>query len=370
MNILLDASAAVHQRAGIGRYTQELITALLEVAPQHTYRIFYNRAAEAGPQAPLNMLPATTIPTGDKPWRLRVLLAHWLRKPQNRLLPADLFHATDNVLPFLTHTPSVFTLYDLGHQLFPQTQSSPNRLYLRLMLGCFLRHARRVIAISESTRRDAMRLYGLPAEKIVVIPLGVNSRFQPAQPAEILAIRTRYNLPEKFLLAVGTIEPRKNLAALLPVLQMDKRLRLVIAGKRGWLADEFFHQLDASGCHDRVMLLGRTPDEDLPALYSAARAFAFPSLYEGFGLPVLEAMACGTPVVCANTSSLPEVAGDAAILAAPNDPRAWQAAITRLWDDDNLHTDLSARGLQHAARFTWQQCAQQTVLIYESANQV
>jgi glycosyltransferase involved in cell wall biosynthesis len=364
MNILFDASAAVHQRAGIGRYTQELITALLEIAPQHTYRILYNRSAEATPQAPLGTLQRVAIASGDKPWRLRVLLAHLLRRPQDRLLPADLFHATDNLLPYL-RTPAVFTLFDLTHHFFPQTQASLNRHYLQFMLPRFLKAARAVIAISESTRQDAIQLYGLPSEKIHAIPLGVNAHFRPANPGEMNAIRQKYALPERFLLTVGTIEPRKNLAALLPVIQMDDRLHWVIAGKRGWLADDFFRQLEASGCQERVTLLGRTPDADLPALISAARLFAFPSLYEGFGLPVLEAMACGTPVVCSNTSSLPEVVGDAGMLVSAHEPRALHAAITRLWDDDERHADWRARGLKQAAHFSWQRTAQQTLAVYE-----
>jgi glycosyltransferase involved in cell wall biosynthesis len=366
MNILLDASAAVHQRAGIGRYTQELLTALLELAPEHTWRIFYNRAADANPHPPLNRLPGVTIATGDKPWRLRVLLAHLLRRPQDARLPADLFHATDNLLPYL-RAPAVFTLFDLTHHFFPHTQASLNRWYLTLMLPRFLKTARAVIAISEQTRQDAMRLYGLPGEKITAIPLGVNTCFRPINAADIVATREKYTLPEKFILAVGTIEPRKNLAALLPMLQMDERLHLVIAGKRGWLAEDFLRQLEASGCQGRVTWLGRTPEADLPALYSAARLFAFPSLYEGFGLPVLEAMACGTPVVCANTSSLPEVAGEAALLTPTHEPRTLHAAISRLWDDDAFHAEHRASGLAHAARFTWQRTAQETLRVYQGA---
>ncbi|MFZ6027463.1 MAG: glycosyltransferase family 4 protein [Chloroflexota bacterium] len=375
VKITLDASAAVHQRAGIGRYTQELLTQLLELSPQHRYAVFYNRAGDARLQAPIDRLERCVIPTGDKPWRLRVLLAHWLRRPQEHIFPAaDLFHATDNLLPYFGRMPAVFTLYDLVHRFFPQTQTSLNRLYLTLMLPHFLRQARAIIAISENTRAEAIRLYRLQPGQIVSIPLGVNPRFRPGEPAAVAAVRAKYQLPAKFLLAVGTIEPRKNLTVLLHALAENSALSLVIAGRRGWLADGFFQRLDASGLSRRVALLGHTPDEDLPALYSAARAFVFPSLYEGFGLPVLEAMACGTPVVCSDTPSLLEVAGaapanaaaPAAVMARPDDPPAFRQAIERLWDDDITWSAYRARGLAHASPFTWERTARRTLEVYEA----
>lgn len=353
---------------------------MLNLAPRHDYNIFYNRAEEVFPQAPLNRLRHITIPTGDKPWRLSVMLAHILRRPQDCIFPStDLFHATDNLLPYFTHTPGLFTLFDLTHHFFPQTQSRLNHIYLTLMLHRFLKAAHTIIAISENTRREAIHLYNIHPDKIVSIPLGVNPNFRLINSEKLSAIRKKYRLPKKFLLAVGTIEPRKNLTILLQALAENKELSLVIAGKRGWLADTFFRQLQTLGCESRVTLLGYTDEEDLPALYNAASLFVFPSLYEGFGLPVLEAMACGTPVVCADSPSLLEVAGvsstgssePAAILARSNNPQAFQQAITRLWNNDALCAELRDRGLKHAARFTWERTALKTLDIYKqfSSNQ-
>jgi len=383
MQIVIDASAAVHARAGVGRYAQELITALLEAAPEHAYRILFNRPADANPQPPLDSLPQTRVELGDKPWRLRVLLAHLLRRSQDRLLsvdtgqgkvtrqtgdagpPGTVLHAADHLLPWVS-VPTVFTLFDLTHHLYPKTQATLNRWYLKLTLGRFLHRAQAVIAISEATRASAIQHYHLPPEKVYAIPLGVHPRFQPASQMDMVAIRNKYRLPEAFLLAVGTIEPRKNLGVLLEALRQDPALSLVLAGRRGWLSEPFFKQLETSGCQSRVHLLGYTPEDDLPALYSAARLFVFPSLYEGFGLPVLEAMACGAPVICSNTSSLPEVAGEAALLVNPTDAHSVQSAITRAWRDETLRADLRRRGERQAARFTWQSTARQTLAVYRS----
>ena len=364
MKIVLDCSAAAHQRAGIGRYAQELAGALRKIAPQQALIAFYNRAEDALLPPPLEDLPRIALPDGDKPWRLRVLLAHWLRRSQDALLPPDsLFHAADHLLPRLAAIPSVFTLYDLTHHFYPETQARLNRLYLKLMLPRFLQQAQEVIAISESTRRAAIDLYHLPPDRIQTIPLGVSSHFRPVDPA---AVRAKYHLPERFMLYVGTIEPRKNLTTLLEALpSATPPAPLVIAGKRGWLAERFFAQLKARGRQEQVLLPGYIPDADLPGLYSAARLFVFPSLYEGFGLPVLEAMACGTPVVCSNTSSLPEVAAEAALLVNPRDARALRLALERLWQDDVLHAELGAAGLARAAGFSWERTAQATLAVYE-----
>jgi len=370
MNICLDLSAAVHHRAGIGRYTQELLTALLSLDPTVAYSVFYNRAADARPDPPADHLPALTVPWGDKPWRLRVLLSHLLRRPQDSLLPGiDLFHATDHLLPNLGRVPGIFTLYDVTY-LLTDTHATLNRAFLTLMMPRFLQHARGVIAISESTRRDMLRHYRVDERKVHVIYGGVAPRFQPATQDDIAQVRQKHGLPERFILAVGTIEPRKNLVGLLEayrsLLDRGSNVGLVIAGRTGWRSESFFERLAALRVAERVTLLGPFPDAELPALYSAADVLAFPSLYEGFGLPVLEAMACGTPVVASNTSAIPEVAGEAGILVPPHDVVALAGALERVLADAALRADLRARGLAQAARFTWQRSAEATLALYRS----
>jgi glycosyltransferase involved in cell wall biosynthesis len=201
-----------------------------------------------------------------------------------------------------------------------------------------------------------------------VIYEAAHPRFQPFTRSSNHPIIKKYNLPENFILTVGTIEPRKNLTTLFEVLSQleDRALPLVVIGKQGWLFDETYRKLRDLGLTERVKFLGYVPDEDLPMLYSAATAFAFPSVYEGFGLPPLEAMACGAPVISSNASSLPEVVGEGGLLVSPMDVRAWREAIERVLSDEMLRRDLSLRGLTQAAKFSWKISAAQTREVYRS----
>jgi glycosyltransferase involved in cell wall biosynthesis len=346
-----------------------LFLALAAADGQNEYVVFYNNPAAARVDPTLERFPQITTPLSYKPWRLSAFLAHFARLSQDRLFPGvDLFHATDHLLPYFRRIKSVFTLHELIFLFYPEAHKPLNRWFLTLMMPRFLRAADAVIAASECTKRDAIRFYGIPEEKITVIYEGVNPRFRPADPEAIAAVRARYSLPERFILYVGTIEPRKNLTALLEAYAIiqarNTQHAILFVGKRGWLYEGFFRRLRELGLEDRVIFTGYVPDEDLPAIYSAADLFVFPSLYEGFGLPVLEAMACGTPVVCSNTSSLPEVAGDAAILVDPTDVRALAAAMERALTDEHLRAEIRARGLGRAGHFTWEKAARGTLEVY------
>lgn len=374
-SITIDYTPAIQQHAGIGRYADELVRALVALNTGDDWRLFY-----VDPQAhpltpPLDALPRTVRRMSNKPWRLRVLLATYLRWSQDRTVgdrtigTTEIFHATDHLLPRLSHTRSVFTLHDLTALTFPAAHTQLNRRFLQLMLPHFLRDADRIIADSVATQRDALHLYGLPPDRVRVVHLGVDPRFQPAMRAAQDQVRERFQVPDRFILSVGTLEPRKNLITLLEAYHAlrgaGSEVSLVIAGGRGWHSEPFFERLRVLGLENTVHLLGRVPDESLPALYTLAEVFAFPSLYEGFGLPVLEAMACGAPVICSNASSLPEVAGEAALQIAPTDVRAWTEALARLTSDAALCARLRQRGLQQAALFTWENTARQTYAIYQ-----
>jgi len=370
MKICIDVSAAVHRRAGLGRYTHELVRALVAQG-EHEYVAFYHQRGQARLDPPIDSLPQLTTRLSVKPWRLTAMLAHFSNAPQDRLFrDVDVFHATEHLLPRLHRIRSVFTLHDLIFRFDPGSHLPLNRIYLNTMMPRFLRAADAIIAVSECSQRDAMRLYGTPAEKFRVIPEGVDARFKPlADSVRLNQVRDKYRLPERFVLFVGTIEPRKNLTTLFEAMaaRRERGLEpwpLVIAGKQGWLYEPILQRIADLGLQDAVHLTGFFPDDDLPALYSAATLLAMPSRYEGFGLPVLEAMACGVPVVSSSTSSLPEVAGDAALLVPPDDVSGWADAITRVWNDASLRGQLRERGRAQAARFTWENAAQQTSEVY------
>jgi glycosyltransferase involved in cell wall biosynthesis len=368
MTIYFDISAAVHRRAGLGRYAESLARALLPLLGDEL-AFFYNREDGIEPLAGLEGVPAATVNLGYKPWRMLVWLAQVGRIGFDSRVPgATLFHATEHLLLPLRRTPTVLTVHDLIFRRYPAHHKRLNRWFLNATMPLFCRRAGHIIAVSEQSKRDVIEAYGIPPDKITVIYEAADTRFCP-QPAEIVAaVRARYGLPDRYLLFVGTIEPRKNLGR---VLAAFERLHaegltdaLVIVGKRGWLYGDFFARLGQSPAKLAVIFPGFIPDADLPAVYAGSQALAFPSEFEGFGLPVLEAMACGTPVVCSNTSSLPEVAGDAALLVDPLDVDALTDALRRVLSDPALATELRDRGLAQAARFSWARAAQETLAVY------
>ncbi len=371
MKICVDISPAVQGHAGIGRYAQELLATLTQVDKANEYVAFYNGSAKAPVPPSLAGLARRRVMLPNKLWRAEVGLSHGLHWPEDRLLrEVHLFHATDNLLPYFAHIKSVFTLHDLAFHYYPETLSTANRRYLAMMMPRFLRAADRVIAVSLSTKRDVMQVYGLDESRVTVVYEGVQPYFRPAPSGARAALAQKHNLPARFILGLGTIEPRKNLSTLLQAYRALKSrglgLKLVLVGKVGWLADATLQQVRVLGLEGEVILAGFIPDEDLPALYSSSALLAYPSLYEGFGLPVLEALACGTPVVCSNASSLPEVAGDAALLVDPLDVSAWVQALSRVLADEDLREEMRMKGLAQATRFSWERAARETLGIYAS----
>ena len=245
MRVCIDVSAAVHRRAGLGRYAQELTRALVAQG-EHDYVAFYHQRGQAHLDPPIDTLPQLTTRLSVKPWRLWAMLAHFSGVTQDhKFRGVDLFHATEHLLPRLRRIRTVFTLHDLIFRFDPASHLPLNRIYLNLMMPRFLRAADAVIAVSECSKRDAVRLYGIPAEKIHVIPEGVDARFKPSHPERVEHVRSTYHLPERFVLCVGTIEPRKNLPILFEALASRREQGLeiwplVIAGKPGWLYEPIF----------------------------------------------------------------------------------------------------------------------------------
>jgi glycosyltransferase involved in cell wall biosynthesis len=376
MRVCLDVSAAAQARGGIGRYSARLAESLLEL-PGVELSLLYNAPRAPRLDAALARLPAHRLRLGTKPWRAGIAAATLLGLALDRWVAgADVFHATDHLLPPLRRVPTVFTVHDLAFLTHPATHLPSNRAFLRLMMPRFVRAATVVIADSEATRRDLLRYYRVAPHKVRAVPLGVEPAFRPAdaQAARAL-VAERYALAVPYLLFVGTLEPRKNLRGLLDAFrQLISRHTgegdvpaLAIAGARGWWYRDLYRAARELGLGERVRFLGRVSDADLPALYSAAAAFVYPSLYEGFGLPPLEALACGTPVVCSDRSSLPEVVGDAGLLVDPTRPGALAAALERILHDAALRQELRGRGLERAARYTWARTAAATAQVYEQA---
>jgi glycosyltransferase involved in cell wall biosynthesis len=371
MQVTIDVSPTAQQHAGLGRYAGEIARALAD----HTsleVRLFYNKQGDARLPDYLQDLPHRSVNVGNKPWRMGVLLSNLIRRPMDNTFGAvDIFHATNHLLGHFGQARTVFTLHDLIFLHYPEYHLPYNRWYLTFAMPRFLRAADVIITPSECSRQDAINFYGLSPDKIKVIYEAAAPHFKPADRTETLArVRHQYNLPDQFILHVGTIEPRKNLSRLLEAFQTVGQefpdLKLVLVGKKGWLYDEFFQTLNQFGLAERVIFPGFVKEGDLPAFYQLAQVFIYPSLYEGFGLPPLEAMACGAPVICSNSSSLPEVVGNAGLLIAPTNTAEMTQSLRRLLADAELRAGLRARSLARAGQFSWQKAAGQLEAVYRS----
>mgnify|MGYP000869658327 CR=1 FL=1 len=370
MTIYVDVSAAAHSRAGLGRYAGTLAQALDQRYPGRI-ALFYNRGGDAQAPPGLAHLPQRTVRARYKPWRMAVWLGQLAGLSFRRLVPdATLYHATEHLLMPLPGCPTVLTVHDLIYRLFPQHHKRLNYWYLNAAMPLFVRRAGAIITISEATKRDVIRHYRVPADKIHVIYEAAAPGFAPSTPEAVSRARARYGLPERYLLSVGTIEPRKNLPRVLQALEQVRargvEVGWVIVGSKGWLYEGFLAQLEGSPARAAVRLPGYVPDADLPAVYGGAEALVMASVYEGFGLPILEAMACGTPVVSSNASSLPELGGDAARYFDPCRADELAEAIAAVAQDRALRDEMSHRGLAQAARFSWATAAEQTMALYAS----
>jgi glycosyltransferase involved in cell wall biosynthesis len=363
---MLDITPAIHGAAGIARYSRELTLALAALPHALDLSLFEVCPRETRLPTPLASLPCVRRNQTARRWRTDVLV-DWLlgRSADSLISHADVFHATDHVLPRLRRTRTVFTVYDLSHLHHPSAHLLLHRSYLQLMLPRFLAAADRIIAISRFTARDVIARMRVPEDRIRVIPLGVSARFRSQPPEEVERVRARYGLPERYILSLATIEPRKNLPLLIEAF-LESNLpgvSLVLAGGEGWLAERALGAR-AREAEGRIALTGFIDESDLPALYSGALLFAFPSLFEGFGLPVLEAMSCGAPVLASNASSLPEVVGDAGILLPPGNVQAWVEALKELACRADRRAELREAGIARAAGFTWDRVARDTLEVY------
>jgi len=348
---------SVGERTGTETYCYHLLTALARLGIDDDIRVYLNAAVPPSDLPPIGTPICIPFP---RLWtHLRLSLEMQLRPPAVLFVPS-------HVVP-LRHPRSVVTIHDVGYLHHPDTHPANTRRLLDLTTRWSTQVARQVIAISEATKRDLIAHYRVPESRIRVVPHGVAQSLRCPDPQVIAELKRRLDLPPSYVLFVGTVQPRKNLGRLAAALSFVAKAglphHLVIAGKRGWLAEGVETELLASGMSNRIHLLGYVPATDLSALYGGADAVCFPSLYEGFGLPVLEAMAHGTPVVTSNTAALPEVAGDAALLVDPFSPAAIGDALCRVLTDGLLRASLIERGYARARSMTWERTARETLAV-------
>ncbi len=366
MRIGFDGTPLLGQRSGVGHYTGRLLAHLVQQRPEWEYMLFSNRPFE-----PLEAELAQALPLADNfgfsrfVW-MQLVLPRIIRQRQ-----PDLCHFPNNTAPLCLNHPSVITIHDASLFLHSRHHPHSRLLALRLLLPHVARRATAVITVSHHARQDLMRVLQLPAEKIHVIHEAAPVGFQPlVDPIQRRQLRARYNLPEQFVLFVGTMEPRKNLKRLIrAVAHLRQRgcdTRLVLVGPNGWLINGSLEkEIEILDLKDAVQSLGYVPQEDLPGIYSLATVFAFPSLYEGFGLPPLEAMACGTPVLTSRDSAMAEICGEAACLVDPHEEEAIADGLACLLTDPNRREHLRQRGLARAKQYSWERTARETAVVYE-----
>ena len=369
MRIGIDATAVPPKPMGAGWYIIYLIQELGKLATSFEFIIF----AQEYLYPHLDGLSSDKIKIIFlKPMsRFRRLTWEQIKFPRIvREMKIDLLHSPHYTIPLTSPVPVVVTFHDMTFFIYPEKHTLAKRYFFPWMMRHSSKKAEKIITVSESTRDDAIRYLKTPPDKIVAIHLGYQDIFHPITDQVLLDnVRQQYKLPDQFIFYAGAFEPRKNIPLLLSVyerlVQQQPDLSLVLTGGTGWDNKETLALMNSMHSKDKVIRLGHVPYADLPSIYNLAEIFVYPSLYEGFGLPPLEGMACGTPVITTNISSMPEVVGDAGVLVPPNDEAALLQAIQQVLDDPVLRQRLQIAGPKRAANFTWKRTAQKTLTIYE-----
>ena len=369
MHIAIDAHSVGSGLAGVETYITNLIEALAATGEAHRYTLYVtkgqagDRFAGRWPHVSVRRtLPHTPV--------VRVPLTFPV---ELRRRPVDLLHVQFTAPPFAP-CAVVATIHDLAFEHLPETFNRRSWMQLRLTVRRTARTAAHIITPSEFSRRDLIETYNVAPERVSVTHAAAAPHFRPASAETVAGVKRSYGIEGDYVLAVGSIQPRKNLVRLVRAYSDLRRSRsqaklpqLVLVGKRAWLYGETLRAVEQSGVAAQVIFTGYVPERDLPALYTGARCFVYPSYFEGFGLPPLEAMSCGTPVIAGDRTSLPEVVGDAGLLVNPFETEAIGHALARLIDDEDLRARLSLRGLERAALFSWQETARRTLQVYEQA---
>lgn len=362
MKIAIDASELSNRREdGTQIYLYNLLKNIAEIDHTNQYYLYYQHE-------PNKVIQGPNITHVVKPWR-----SYWTQSRLPFILlkdRPDVLFMPIQTLPFVmpSRLKTVITIHDLAFLLYPETFPASDRLKHKIFAWHAIKRADKIIAVSEATKKDVVRFYKAVPEKIKVVHHGYDkSIFRPFQNQKdcdiINRVKSKYKITKPYVLYVGALQPRKNILGLVKAFELlnDSKYQLVIAGGRAWLYDEIFAYAKKASCGDNIIFTGRFETSELPALLWGAEVFVLPSLYEGFGLPVIEAMACGTPVITSNISSLPEVAGQAAILVDPRKPDEITKAIKRVVKDNNEKRKMSQNGLENIQRFSWEKCAKETL---------
>jgi len=365
MRVAIDARLSYYVQAGITQYTLNLIHALASIDRENEYLVFQRWPDQREIISQANFRRASLLAPTHHPLEQYLLALELVLQGK-----IDVLHSTDFIPPFYYRGPTVVTVHDLAFLLYPHFLTGRSARYYGLIDNA-VRRANHIIAVSEATKRDLVRLTGTPQSKITVIHEAAEPIYFPIHDQEVLArIHSKYHLPEQYILFVGTIEPRKNLSTLIRAFQgliekYKSQADLAIVGKRGWLYDDVYQLVQDLRLTERVHFLGRVPTADLPHLYNASQMLVLPSYYEGFGLPSLEAMACGVPVIVSDASAMPEVVGDAALRVACEDVEGFTVAMWRFLTDDSLRADMVGKGLMRVRCFSWEQAAWETLAVYQ-----
>lgn len=365
MRIGFEATSLIGQPSGVGKYTGRLLAALLKANPESEYLLYSNKPIDSL-ESSLSRATPIYHPSASK----RLLWMHFVLPTVIRRSQPQLCHFPNAMAPLRQQKPFVLTIHDASLFLYSNYHPLTRLVSIRLALPHLARRASAIITVSNNARDDLLRILKLPEEKVKVIYNAAGIDFKPvSDPSQREVLRRRYELPDEYIAFVGTIEARKNLVRLVRAFDQVRKAgfphKLVIAGTPGWMSGTLFDQIDHLDMGDWVKMVGYVPDEDLPGLFSMASLFVYPSLYEGFGLPPLEAMACGTPVVVSDASSMPEVCGVAAHYIDPEDESSIAEGMLTVLRDRDYQQELIERGFERSRRFTWEEAAQKTIDVYQ-----
>ena len=363
MRIGIDVRITYYTRGGISNYALRLLPALAALDMQTDYCVLHSRKDKRPPLPGPNFRPVACWTPAHHRWE------RWALGGEAARLGLDLLHSPDFIPPAFGCRRSVITVHDLNFLYYPQFLTAESRRYYNDQIAWAVDRADHVLADSHATRTDLLSMLGVEPDKVTVVHLAADPSYRPLPQGEAGKVIAKYDLEPDYLLFLGTLEPRKNLPGLLQAYRLLRDegatgVPLVLVGGKGWLYDEIFERVETLHLVEHIRFLHDVPNADLPGLYSAAGVLATPSFYEGFGLPALEAMTFGTPVVVSDRASLPEVVGDAGLLVNPDDPEDIARALGRALNDEALRARMRERGLAQAARFTWEKAARETLAVY------